>query len=216
VMFYIYLAVFFEMKTYVQDYPGVILRRDWSMVKFYNASVDRERDNFIEFEGDECTLYLNTNTKTNADGSAPRKQFPISGTRLAHFLKLWEPHAWKMQNQTFETKTKSITLQASTAYVVCHYSCKQTTTYGRPYTKKGDFYTAVKKSVLKYYPELEAFKECLNATAARKNDAVQASRARKRRFGDTVTSESIADERLAARRRLHSSATAHEQYEALS
>eukprot|EP01047_Picozoa_sp_COSAG01_P078166 COSAG01_NODE_14338_length_1466_cov_1.808339_1_plen_447_part_00 len=45
VMFYIYLAVFFEMKTYVQDYPGVVLRRDWESVKFYNASVDREHDN---------------------------------------------------------------------------------------------------------------------------------------------------------------------------
>jgi hypothetical protein len=52
-MFYIYLAVFFEMKTYVDDYPRVILRRDWESVNFYNASVDREHDNFIEFKGDE-------------------------------------------------------------------------------------------------------------------------------------------------------------------
>jgi hypothetical protein len=43
-MFYIYLAVFFEMKTYVDDYPRVILRRDWESVNFYNASVDREHD----------------------------------------------------------------------------------------------------------------------------------------------------------------------------
>jgi L-amino acid N-acyltransferase YncA len=87
---------------------------------------------------------------------------------------------------------------------------KQTTVYGKPYSKRGDFYTAVKKSVLNYYPSLEPFKECLNATAARENDVVHAAASRKRRFGDTVTSESIADERKTAYRRLHSASTAHE------
>eukprot|EP01047_Picozoa_sp_COSAG01_P107138 COSAG01_NODE_36181_length_521_cov_0.720379_1_plen_81_part_00 len=64
-----------------------------------------------------------------------------------------------------------------------------------------------------YYPALEPFKECLNATAARKNDVVQAAAARKRRFGDTVTSESLSDERVTAQRRLHTAATSHESYE---
>jgi hypothetical protein len=150
VMFYIYLAVFFEMKTYVDDYPGVILRRDWQSVQFYNATVDREKDNFIEFKEDQCILVLNTHTKTNPDGSLPRKVFKLTGTRLADFLRLWQPHAQKMQNQTFTSKKKKIRLQVPAPYVVCHYACKQTTVYGKAYTKRGDFYTAVKKSVLNY------------------------------------------------------------------
>jgi hypothetical protein len=135
-------------------------------------------------------------------------------SRLADFLRLWQPHAQKMQNQTFTAKKKEVTLQVPAPYVVCHYACKQITVYGKPYTKRGDFYTAVKKSVLNYYPALEPFKECLNATAARKNDVVHAAAARKRQFGDTVTSESIADERATAHRRLHSASTAHANYEA--
>jgi hypothetical protein len=67
-------------------YPGVILRRDWQTIKFYNATVDREKDNFVEFKGDECRLRLNSNTKTNPDGSQPRKEFSITGTRLAQTL----------------------------------------------------------------------------------------------------------------------------------
>jgi hypothetical protein len=145
VIFYIYLAVFFEMKTYVQDYPGVILRRDWQTVKFYNATVDREKDNFVEFKGDECKLRLNSNTKTNPDGSQPRKEFSITGTRLAHVLKLWDRHAYAMQNQTIHTRKQDYSVSSPSAYVVCHYTCKQAKTFGRPYNKPGDFYNNVKK-----------------------------------------------------------------------
>jgi hypothetical protein len=105
---HIYLAIFFEMKTmtYVEDYPGVILRRDWQTVKFYNATVDREKDNFIEFKGDECMLHLNSNTKTNPDGSQPRKEFSITGTRLAHVLKLWDQHAYAMRQTHFKNELR--------------------------------------------------------------------------------------------------------------
>jgi hypothetical protein len=39
--------------------------------------------------------------------------------------------------------------------VVCHYtSCKQAKTFGHPYSKPGDFYNNVKKSLLNRYTEL--------------------------------------------------------------
>jgi hypothetical protein len=87
-------------------------------------------------------------------------------------------------------------------------------TFAQPYTKKGAFYNSVKASILKHYPVLKSFKECLGSTSSRKHDVQQAAAARKRQFGDTVTSDSIADERATAQRRLHTAATAHESYEA--
>jgi hypothetical protein len=83
----------------------------------------------------------------------------------------------------------------------------------RPYVKEGDFYNNVKKSILQKYPTLKGFKECIGTTSARKTDTVMAAASRKRRFGDTVTSESIADERETAQRRLHAASTAHKNYE---
>ena len=104
-------------------------------------------------------------------------------------------------------------ISARAPYVVCHYSCTHPDVFARPYVKEGDFYNNVKKSVLLAYPALKGFKECLGTTSARKTDTVMAAASRKRRFGDTVTSDTIADERETAQRRLHSASTAHAVYE---
>jgi hypothetical protein len=132
-MFYIYLACMYEMPTYVQP-RGVILRNDWQSVLFDGPGVDHDKDNFLTFhEDDRCTLTLNSNTKTNADGDKPVKRFDISHTRLVDFLKQWEPHARAMQNQTIKTKTRSIQISARAPYVVCHYSCTHPDVFARPY-----------------------------------------------------------------------------------
>jgi hypothetical protein len=212
IMFYIYLAVMYEMPTYVQP-RGVILRNDWQSIVFDGPGVDHDKDNYLTFGDDaRCTLTLNSNTKTNANGEQV-KRFDISHTRLVEFLRQWEPHARAMQNQTVKTKTRSIQISARAPYVVVHYSCTHPDVFARPYVKEGDFYNNVKKSVIQAYPALKNFKECIGTTSARKTDTVMAAASRKRRFGDTVTSESIADERATASRRLHSASTAHAVYE---
>jgi hypothetical protein len=213
IMFYIYLAVMYEMPTYVEP-RGVILRNDWQSIVFDGPGVDHDKDNYLTFHEDgRCTLTLNSNTKTNAGGDKPVKKFDISHTRLVDFLKKWELHARKMQNQTVRTKTRSIQISARAPYVVCHYSCTHPDVFARPYVKEGDFYNNCKKSILLAYPALKGFKECIGTTSARKTDTVMAAASRKRRFGDTVTSESIADERETAQRRLHAASTAHKNYE---
>jgi hypothetical protein len=55
-------------------------------------------------------------------------------------------------------------------------------TFAQPYTKKGAFYNSVKASILKHYPVLKSFKECLGSTSSRKHDVQQAAAARKRQF----------------------------------
>eukprot|EP01047_Picozoa_sp_COSAG01_P043756 COSAG01_NODE_3907_length_5556_cov_8.827378_2_plen_235_part_00 len=92
IMFYIYLAVMYEMPTYVEP-RGVILRNDWQSIVFDGPGVDHDKDNYLTFGDDaRCTLALNSNTKTNANGEQV-KRFDISHTRLVSFLRQWEPHA---------------------------------------------------------------------------------------------------------------------------
>jgi hypothetical protein len=216
VMFYIYLGCMYEMQTFIEP-RGVILRNDWQSVVFDSPSVDHAKDNYITFtENDGCVLTLNSNTKTNKDGSAPAKSFQIGGTRFAKFLKMWLPFAQQMQNQAFRTSSKTFRVQTSKVHIVCHYSGMHPATFAQPYTKKGAFYNSVKASILKHYPVLKSFKECLGSTSSRKHDVQQAAAARKRRFGDTVTSESLSDERVTAQRRLHTAATSRENYEVSS
>jgi transcriptional regulator of met regulon len=132
IMFYIYLAVMYEMPTYVQP-RGVILRNDWQSIVFDGPGVDHDKDNYLTFGDDaRCTLTLNSNTKTNANGEQV-KRFDISHTRLVEFLRQWEPHARAMQNQTVKTKTRSIQVSARAPYVVCHYSCTHPDVFARPY-----------------------------------------------------------------------------------
>eukprot|EP01047_Picozoa_sp_COSAG01_P076578 COSAG01_NODE_13492_length_1578_cov_0.942529_1_plen_465_part_01 len=166
IMFYLYLGCMYEMQTYIEP-RGVILRNDWQTVLFDSPSVDHAKDNYVTFTEDGCVLTLNSNTKTNKDGSAPTKKFEIGGTRFAQFLKLWQPFAHQMQNQTFRTSSKEFKVEASKVHIVCHYSGMHPSTFGLPYTKKGAFYNSVKASLLKYYPALKSFKECLGSTSSR-------------------------------------------------
>jgi hypothetical protein len=69
VIFYIYLGCMYEMQTFIEP-RGVILRNDWQSVVFDSPSVDHAKDNYITFtENDGCVLTLNSNSKTNKDGS---------------------------------------------------------------------------------------------------------------------------------------------------
>jgi hypothetical protein len=64
------------------------------------------------------------------------------------------------------------------------YNCTHPDVFAKPYVKEGDFYNNVKKSILLAYPVPKGF-----------------------------TSESIADERETAQRRLPAASTAHAVYE---
>jgi hypothetical protein len=80
---------------------GIQLRRDHIDLQFRTPSLEITKAKYIDIQGEQVFIVLNSNTKTNTDG-ATSKRFELDpNCRLSKLLKLWQPLALQLSPDNY-------------------------------------------------------------------------------------------------------------------
>jgi hypothetical protein len=93
----------FGLPTYNNGkYEGIQLRRDHIDLQFRSPSLEITKAKYIDIQGEQVFIVLNSNSKTNTDGSATPKRFELDpNCRLSKLLKLWRPLALQLSKANY-------------------------------------------------------------------------------------------------------------------